>query len=455
MIALQVYFLNAMISIGRHIMANKKYEDFIYRDFIGDTISQDEFEEIMLEVLEEEEKYSLEDYLHMLQMSGDELKEYINNIKKQYPKLFRYGKERICLCRELEKAKRDSDLYLICLLLCDDGILTEIDYITEKNLRSFAKYIFDVKNVEQEIEKRRTMHRKWKQLLQKLYEYDNSTSVHDSAVIDHNAIFNVYRDIYPLNKIGPYLMQNLETLAVTVSAPPLNEIAPLYVYQMLTKHISRLNKNEGLQVNQESLWKYQQYQIDFDNGKNFKANAKSIELFLDLCKLFADSPAVDILLCQYGFIQLSNLYRFYEENCLKDGEFLIEPLESWMLEHPFSCYPNGDEDAFVYRRSGISYLKYRRFRRSPAKKESLEYIFCTMVEREDEFVQRFLDADEAGTAALCEEILGEIPLNFTLKTIKQDLPIYLAVVNVYLQDFVNLAALECLKRAVEGIFDLE
>ena len=348
MIALQVYFLNAMISIGRHIMANKKYEDFIYRDFIGDTISQDEFEEIMLEVLEEEEKYSLEDYLHMLQMSGDELKEYINNIKKQYPELFRYGKERICLCRELEKAKRDSDLYLICLLLCDDGILMEIDYITEKNLRSFAKYIFDVKNVEQEIEKRRTMHRKWKQLLQKLYEYDNSTSVDDVTIIDHNAIFKVYRNIYPLNKIGPYFMQNLETLAVTANKPPFNEIAPLYVYQMLTKHSSRLNKNEGLQVNQESLWKYQQYQIDFDNGKNFKANAKSIELFLDLCKLFVDSPEVDILLCQYGFIQLSNLYRFYEENCLKDGEFLIEPLESWMLEHPFSCYPNGDEDAFSF-----------------------------------------------------------------------------------------------------------
>ena len=38
-------------------MANKKYEDFIYRDFIGDTISQDEFEEIMLEVLEEEERF--------------------------------------------------------------------------------------------------------------------------------------------------------------------------------------------------------------------------------------------------------------------------------------------------------------------------------------------------------------------------------------------------------------
>ena len=54
-----------------------------------------------------------------------------------------------------------------------------------------------------------------------------------------------------------------------------------------------------------------------------------------------------------------------------------------------------------------------------------------------------------------KEILGEIPLNFTLKTMKQDLPIYLAVVNVYLQDFVNLAALGCLERAVEGIFDLE
>ena len=33
-------------------MANKKFENFIYRDFIGDSISQDEFEEIMLEVPE-------------------------------------------------------------------------------------------------------------------------------------------------------------------------------------------------------------------------------------------------------------------------------------------------------------------------------------------------------------------------------------------------------------------
>ena len=106
-------------------MANKKQEDFIYRDFIGAPISQDEFEEVMLEVLEEEEKYSLKDYLDMLQMSSDDLKQHIQNIKSQYPELFRYGKERIYLCRELEKAKRDSDLHLICLLLCDDGILTE------------------------------------------------------------------------------------------------------------------------------------------------------------------------------------------------------------------------------------------------------------------------------------------------------------------------------------------
>ena len=453
MIALQVHFLNVMISIGRKIMANKKYEDFIYRDFIGASISQDEFEEIMLEVFEEEERYSLDDYLNMLQMSREELKEYIKNIKKQYPELFRYGKERFYLCRELERAKRDADLYLICLLLCDDGILTEIDHVTDNNLRAFAKYIFDVKNVKKEIETKKMIYHRWVQLLQKLYEYDNSTSVDDVTIIEHNAIFKVYRNIYPLNKIGPYFMQNLETLAVTANKPPFNEIAPLYVYQMLTKHSSRLNKNEGLQVNQESLWKYQEYQIDFDNGKNFKTNAKNMELFFALCKLFADCPGVDILLCQYGFIQLSNLYQFYEENFSDDDTFLIEPLKNWILGHPFSCYPNGNEDAFMYRKSGISYLKYRRFRRSPAKKESLEYIFCTMVKREHEYVQRFLDADEAGTVALCEEILGEIPLNFTLKTMEQDLPIYLAVVNIYLQDFVNLAALECVKMAVKGVFE--
>ena len=436
-------------------MANKKQEDFIYRDFIGEAISQDEFEEIMLEVLEAEEKYSLEDYLHMLQMSCDELKEYIQNMKIQYPELFRYGKERIYLCRELEKAKRDSDLYLICLLLCDDGILTEIDHITDRNLRSFAKYIVDVKNAEKELEARKILHCRWRQLLQRLYKYDNNIAVDDTTAVDHNAIFKVYREVYPLNKIGPYLMQNLEILAATANTPPLNEIAPLYIYQMLTKHSSRLNKNEGLQVNQESLWKYQEYQIDFDNGKNFKANARNIQLFLDLCKLFAGKEEVDIVLCQYGFIQLSNLYHFYEENFSNEEEFLIEPLESWILDHSFSCYPNGDEDALMYRKSGISYLKYRRFRRNPTKKESLEQIFRFIVEREQEYLQRFLDADEKGTASLCQEILGEIPLNFTLKTMEQDLPIYLAVVNIYLQDFVDLAALECLRIGVESRFDLE
>ena len=305
------------------------------------------------------------------------------------------------------------------------------------------------------MEARKILHCRWRQLLQRLYKYDNNIAVDDTTAVDHNAIFKVYREVYPLNKIGPYLMQNLEILAATANTPPLNEIAPLYIYQMLTKHSSRLNKNEGLQVNQESLWKYQEYQIDFDNGKNFKANARNIQLFLDLCGLFAGRPEVDIVLCQYGFIQLSNLYYFYEENFSNEEGFLIEPLERWILDHPFSCYPNGDEDALMYRKSGISYLKYRRFRRNPTKKESLEQIFRFIVEREQEYLPRFLDADEEGTVALCKEIIGEIPLSFTLNTMEQDLPIYLAVVNIHLQNFMDLAALESLRIGIESRFDLE
>ena len=435
-------------------MANKKHEDFMYRDFIGEAISQDEFEEIMLEVFEEEEKYNLNDYLNMLQMSKNELKEHIQKIKKQYPELFHYGKERVSLCRELEKAKRASDLHLICLLLCDDGILTEIDHVTNKNLCSFAKYIFHVKNVEKEITERKILHGRWCQLLQSLYAYDNSIPVNFTTEINHEDIFKLYRELYPMNKTGPYLEQNLEILAATANITPFKQIAPLYIYQMLTKHISRLNKNEGLQVNQESLWKYQQYQIDYDNGKNFKTNVRNIQLFLKLCHLFTNNPEVDITLCQYGFIQLSNLYSFYERNFPEDDTFLAESLESWILGHPFSCYANGEEDALLYRKSGISYLKYRRFRRNPAKKESLDYIFRTILEREEEFVQRFLDADEAGTIALCKEIIGEIPLNVTLNTMEQDLPIYLAFVNVKLQDSTDWAALECLRGAVEGMIEL-
>ena len=98
-------------------------------------------------------------------------------------------------------------------------------------------------------------------------------------------------------------------------------------------------------------------------------------------------------------------------------------------------------------------MKYRRFRRSPAKKDSLERIFSYIVEREDEFVQRFLETDESGISALCQEIIGEVPLNLTLNSLNHDLPIYLAVVNIYLQDFVNLKALSHLQTVLERMYD--
>ena len=363
-------------------MANKKFEEFVYRDFIGEAISQGEFEEMMLEVLEEEERYSLEEYLDMLELSQTALQAYLSEIREQYPQLFSFGKERFYLCRELGKEKKVCDIHLISLLLCDDGILAEVDMLNEENIRSFAKYVFDVKRVETELEERRAIHQKWKRLLQELYAYDDRLPVDCEAIIDHEEILNVYREVFPQNKIGSYLVQNLEALAVTASTPPFLAIAPLYIYQMLTKHISRLNKNEGLQVKQSSLWKYQQYQIDFDNGKNFKANVRNIQLFLGLCEVFAEYPEVDLKLCQYGFIQLSNLYAFYEANFPEETVFAVDSLEEWILTHPFSCYSGGHEDAVMYRKSGISYLKYRRFRRSSANKESLEHIFCHIVERE-------------------------------------------------------------------------
>ena len=211
-------------------MANKKIEDFMYRDLTGDEISQDEFEEIILEVLKEEERYSLEEYLNMLEMSKAEFEKYISAIKEQYPQIFFFGKERYNLCRELAKAKKAKNFQLISFLLCDDGILAEFDTINDENLRSFTKYIFNVKRTEAELKERWLIHQKWKKLLQNLHAYTDVLPMNYVAMIDYKEILRVYREIFPQNKMGPYLVQNLEVLADIVNMPPFQTIAPLYIY---------------------------------------------------------------------------------------------------------------------------------------------------------------------------------------------------------------------------------
>lgn len=119
----------------------------------------------------------------------------------------------------------------------------------------------------------------------------------------------------------PELYWNLLSFCkVSRALPKLHKIAPFFFYQIMVKHTKRLLKVTGLQFSLKSLWDYKEYQIEKDNGKNYKKYKSYNKLFVALCKQFKQDPAVDIPLCRYAFSHTSNMidwireFRFFKAN---------------------------------------------------------------------------------------------------------------------------------------------
>lgn len=75
---------------------------------------------------------------------------------------------------------------------------------------------------------------------------------------------------------------------------------PFYLFQVMVRHTNRLAQNPDFQIVPASLWKYKEYEITKNNGKNFNKYERCIGLFQKLCKLYKNDPHIDIALCRYG-----------------------------------------------------------------------------------------------------------------------------------------------------------
>ena len=67
--------------------------------------------------------------------------------------------------------------------------------------------------------------------------------------------------------------------------------------------------------NLQAAFQYQDYHIDFDNGKNFDNYQCYIELYETLRQFYRDDSNVNLPFCDYCFANLCPLSRWYYENC--------------------------------------------------------------------------------------------------------------------------------------------
>lgn len=227
-----------------------------------------------------------------------------------------------------EKPENEQIRQLLLLALADHGILlghfwtpdareAEVEYQELK--RKYMKLAEDDKL-------QRSLFLQWKVVrisydsLPKMDAYDD---INEMAYEEEtNRAVYLYRKFMGISeKNSPELYYNLHRfICMTKQEKIYRLIAPLFLFQLMVRHTGRLATKENLDVSMNSLWEYKEYQIEKDNGKNFKRYQLYARLFCKLCKEYRGDTDVDLELCGYGFGASSNLVEW-----IMDQQYLKWP----------------------------------------------------------------------------------------------------------------------------------
>ena len=381
---------------------------------------------------------------------------------------------RILLCQELyEKAAAEPSmalLRLLCYILCDTGLLLDADsesdspedditaqreQVTEWNVtRKDAEILYAELSARKrmsvqfgEILKRLKKIKsvpasgELKNLQEKLKKSGKTAEIRERQATE---IANAYIDIFSPNSNLDQLSDNiLSLLNIADAHPDIAAVRPLFLYRALIRHGKRMQSASDLDLDLRALWKYQDYKIDDDNGKNYRTYAQYLNLFEILYDLFETEDDTDAPLCLYGFDHLSNLGEFYRLYPEEDQTIPFDlSIEELLLEFEcvFICFAHGYADNIMLERSGFSVRELERFQSGKDGKiqKALAKIERYMNANLTRFLTRFLElewnsAEQVG--ALCEEILNAAALPDRLYPKDQNqTALFLAAINAGFMD---------------------
>ena len=273
---------------------------------------------------------------------------------------------------------------------------------------------------------------------------------------ERDAVFQSYVRIFELSGSSTRLLDNITWLLRAADRNAiLRKIKPLLLYRMLTRHGKRMQTSDDLRVDCRTLWKYQEYGIEKDNGKNYRMNVRYLTLFSKLCSICEADGQVDIPLCVFGFDHLSNLGEFYRDY---EPEGVTIPfgftLEDILMDSLFSCFENGYDDNVAAAYYDISFKKLDRFQRSPERRYSrgLERIEKYMNRELDKLTEWFLNADAGGIKKLCSDILEAAALPTSLQPgDAAETALFLAAINSGLMEAVDTYAEDYLVQAGDAL----
>ena len=458
----------------------KLLKDMMERTLNGEVIAFDEFLDAEDELSEEPDSPP----------SKKDIQEAIDGKAWFLSELRKFGlsvENRFLLCQELyEKAAAEPSmalLRLLCYILCDTGVLLDADsendspedditaqreQVTEWNVtRKDAEILYA------ELSARKRMSVQFGEILtglkkiksvpasgelknsrEKLKKSGKTTEIRERQATE---IANAYIDIFsPKSDLNRLSDNILSLLNIADVHPDIAAVRPLFLYRALTRHGKRLQSAPDLDLDLRALWKYQDYKINDDNGKNYRIYAKYLNLFEILYDLFETDETVDAPLCLYGFDHLSNLGEFYRLYPEKDRTIPFDlSIEELLLELEcvFTCFAHGYADNIMLEQSGFSVRKLDKFQSAQNSKiqNALNKIERYMNANLTRLLTRFLEPESNSaeqTRALCEEILNAAALPDRLYPKDQNqTALFLAAINAGLMDAADDCAEDYLIRA--------
>lgn len=144
--------------------------------------------------------------------------------------------------------------------------------------------------------------------------------------LEHGFIYKYgYKNNLYLNNVG-------ELVRLVNSNEQLKSVKP-YVYSaVLSRKHKMMLERADYTPNIKDVFKYKEYKIYDDNGKNFDTYQSYLELYEQLQRYYSDDPEVDIDFSDYCFASLSNLSEWYHENC-KPNEHIPMQMKRTILKY--------------------------------------------------------------------------------------------------------------------------
>lgn len=349
--------------------------------------------------------------------------------------------------QRMDTIQHEDMLWLYTALILDKGLLFDtncIDRTIKQDVGCYLAMQKEMTFLTEELQRKRDCNRTFREIKQQ-FKMQNHSMGYSANEADVHFILTTFKEYFPNDSTNDtqILFDNITLLCDTLAKDKeLMTLAPLFIYQVISKHKSRFCSSENFHFNLAKLWENKSYQIETDNKKNFKNLTALFYFFLDLCDHFGKNPAVDIGFSCYIFSELSNICEWYYTNFEHNEHInLPVPLAAIIEQCQITFY----NDAIIHY--DCSYEKIENFSKNKQShqkqiEKKLEQYFAT----HPELIQHYID-NLFASAEKRKTIIYEFFHNADLpmKYISTDtLPIIYNLINILLDVEVNRRSIKLL-----------